>query len=289
MSARPAGEAPLCLPPLPFSRPPLRPLPPGTVDSHFHAFKDGLPWSMPRSYTPPVSTIAEWLAVADALGIAYGVLVQASVTGFDNSMLLDAITVAPDRLRGIAVVRPDVTTAELKRLHGLGIRGIRCNTRNLGGMSFEDAIGLARKIAPLGWSIQFQLLAEQLETLADVIPTMPDLPVVIDHFGFTDPRQPDVAQRLQRLLDTGDTYVKISGAYRLSPVRPFAPVAPIATALVASHPENLIWGSDWPHTELWENVPDDADILDATETWLGSGSVRERIFSETPRRLFFYD
>lgn len=289
MTGKPAGDAPLSLPPLPFSRRPLRPLPPGTVDSHFHAFKHGLPWATPRGYTPPVSTIAEWLAVADQLGIAYGVLVQASVTGFDNSMLLDAITAAPDRLRGIAVVRPDVTAAELKDLHSRGVRGIRCNTRNVGGMSFEDAGGLAKKIAPLGWSIQFQLRAEQLETLADVIPTMPDLPVVIDHFGFTDPSQPDVAQRLQRLLDTGDTYVKISGAYRLSPVKPFAPVAPIATALVASHPENLIWGSDWPHTELWEHVPDDADILDATETWLGPGSVRELVFSQTPRRLFFYD
>lgn len=289
MTEKPAGEAPLCLPPLPFSRRPLRPLPPGTVDSHFHAFATGAPWATPRSYTPPISTIGEWLAVADALGIAYGVLVQPSVHGLDNSVLLDAIAAAPDRLRGIAVVPPDVTAAEILRLHGLGVRGLRCNTRNLGGVSFEAAGDLARKIAPLGWSIQFLLRPEQLETLADMIPTMPDLPVVIDHFGFTDPAEPGVTERLQRLLDAGDCYVKLSGTYRLNRDRTYARVAAIASALVASHPEHLIWGSDWPHTELWENVPDDADLIDATETWLGPGGVRELVFSETPRRLFFFD
>ena len=242
---------------------------------------------MPRSYTPPVSTIAEWLALADALGIAYGVLVQASVTGFDNSVLLDAITAAPDRLRGIAVVPADVTAAELKRLHGLGIRGIRCNTRNLGGVSFEAAGDLARRVAPLGWSIQFLLRPEQLETLGDAHPG--DAGPARRHRPLrSSPIQPSPASpNASSACSIPATATSSSpGPTASARDNTYAPVAPIASALVASHPERLIWGSDWPHTELWDNVPDDADLLDATETWLGSGSrARSRLLRDAPPPL----
>jgi predicted TIM-barrel fold metal-dependent hydrolase len=281
--------APLCLPPRPVGRRPLRALPPGTVDTHFHVFDPGAPLAWPRNYTPQPLTVDDWINFADALGIAYGVLVQPSVYGFDNRVMLAALAAHPDRLRGIAVLPPDTSLVEISRLHRLGVRGIRCNTRNLGGLSFDVAGDFARLIAPFGWSIQFQVLPEQLEALATLVDNWPRLPVVIDHFGFTDPRDPKTVPQLQRLLDSGDCYVKVSGPYRLNRHADRDDIANVAATLAASHPKRLLWGSDWPHTELWDSMPDDADLLDTTETWLGNEMVREHIFARTPHRLFFRD
>ena len=282
-----AVEAALCLPPLPMSRALRERLPDGSVDCHLHVFRDGAPLATPRSYTPQMMTLADWRAFAEAAGIARGVLVQPSVYGFDNQVMLEALAETPGQLRGIAVIDPETPDAELERLHAGGVRGVRCNTRNLGGLGFDLATTLARRVAPLGWSLQFQVLSEQVDALAELAPTL-GLPVVLDHLGFIDVEPPDVALgRLRALLDAGDSYVKLSAPYRVGSAFGAPAVATITKGLAASHPERLLWGTDWPHTELWSNMPDDADLIDDLLALLGDGELRRQIFVETPNRLFF--
>jgi predicted TIM-barrel fold metal-dependent hydrolase len=198
--------------------------------------------------------------------------------------MLDAIPAAPDRLRGIAVVRPDVSDAELEELHAAGVRGIRCNTRNLGGLGFEAAVTLAPRIAPLGWMMQFQVRAEQLAELADISQTL-GVPVVLDHFGFIDAESD--REPLRRLLDTGTCYVKLSAPYRLGNGHDTAATSDLVRDLVGSYPERLLWGSDWPHTGLWNRMPDDANLIDDLVTLLGDDGLRQSIFVDTPHALFF--
>jgi len=283
----PAADAPLCLPPIPLSRLPGRTLEPGATDCHFHVFRPGAPLALQRSYTPNMVQIEDWLDLANAAGVSRGVLVQPSVYAFDNTVLLEALQAAPDRLRGIVVLPPDVTMPELERLHRQGVRGVRCNTRNLGGLGF-DAVGtLAPKIAALGWTLQFQVRPEQLAALVSLVPAL-DLSVVIDHLGFVDPRDGDGAVRqLQALLDTGSCYAKISAPYRLSRAAPFRDFGTVTAALARSHPERLIWGSDWPHTELWDAMPDDAELIDMVADWLGNQATRQLVLVDTPQSLFF--
>jgi predicted TIM-barrel fold metal-dependent hydrolase len=279
-------EAALCLPPNTLTRLPRRALPAGTVDSHFHVFAEGAPLASPRSYTPQLVTLADWRAFADAAGIARGVLVQPSVYGFDNSVMLAALAADPDRLRGIAVVPETVPEAELLGLHRAGVRGVRCNTRNLGGLAFEAITGLARSIAPLGWMLQVQVRPAQLRALAALAPTL-GVPIVLDHLGFVDPLQPAAALRdLGPLLDAG-AYIKLSAPYRLSRAPAYRDVARIATALLQRYPQQFLWGSDWPHTELWDGMPDDADLIDFAGEWLADEATRRAVFVETPQRLFF--
>lgn len=281
------AEAPLALPPRPLDRPPRQRLPAGTIDCHFHVFRDGAPLATPRNYTPAVATLDEWLALGAAVGIDGGVIVQPSVYGFDNSVLVGSLRAAPERLRGIAVVRPDLPDAELRALDRAGVRGVRCNTRNLGGMTLDDAKALAARVAPLGWVLQFQVRPEQLESIAVLAPGL-GLPVIIDHLGlvaFGVAQREASLRKLRTLLDSGDAYVKISATYRLGVGPDDIRIA--VSELARSHPDRLIWGTDWPHTELWDNVPSDADLVDDVTDWIPDEAIRRMILVDTPRTLFF--
>lgn len=286
MAVEDTVDAPLCLPPRPLSRRPRLALPAGTVDTHFHVVRAGASLAAARSYTPSPATLDEWLGLADSVGIAKGVVVQPSVYGFDNSVLIEALRAGPDRLRGIVVVRPELPRAELEELHHLGVRGVRWNTRNLGGLALDSVRPLADRIAPFGWVLQFLVRPEQLPDLAAMAPSL-GLPVIVDHLGFIalgrTTRDGTVTQ-LQRLLDAGNCYVKISAPYRLGG-DPEDFVA-VARALVRSHPDRLLWGTDWPHTEMYEIVPDDADLIDSIDAWLPEPQ-RQTILVDTPNALFF--
>ncbi len=284
-----ASEAPLCLPLKPLDRPPRALLPDGTVDTHFHVFRSGALLTSPRSYTPQVRTLADWQAYARAVNIARGVLVQPSVYGFDNSVLLEALTADPAHLRGIVVLHPETDRAEFQRLDRLGVRGVRVNTRNKGGLLFSSIAALSARIADLGWMLQFQVRPEQLEEIGALLPAIA-CPVVLDHLGFLDLDAVGADQqvaRIQRLLDTPDCYVKLSAPYRLTRTSRYAAFGDAARQLLASHPQRLLWGSDWPHTELFDQMPDDAELIELTHEWLGSGSVAQQVLVTNAETLFF--
>jgi hypothetical protein len=61
----------------------------------------------------------------------------------------------------------------------------------------------------------------------------------------------------------GRIWVKVSGAYRVSRLYPDYPDAqPIHEALVAANPDQITWGTDWPHPRLERDMPDDGHLLD---------------------------
>lgn len=282
-------EAPLCLPRLPLARLPRLRLPEGTVDTHFHVFRADAPLHTPCSYTPQIATIADWSTFSGSLGISKGVLVQPSVYGRDNTVLLDALASFPDRLRGIVVIDPDTTATEIERLDGCGVRGVRINTRNKGGLPLAAAGTLAAKIAPFGWSLQLQINPEQLPDIASALSGI-RLPIILDHLGFIPlaaaTRSAHVAA-LQRLMDRATTYVKITAPYRLTKDAGFEGFPEVVRALADSHAEQLLWGSDWPHTELWEGMPDDADLIESTQAAIDNTAMADKIFVQNAEALFF--
>jgi predicted TIM-barrel fold metal-dependent hydrolase len=132
---------------------------------------------------------------------------------------------------------------------------------------------------------------EGLEQAADAIRRAP-VPVVIDHFGHLDARAGPDQPAFRLILDVlGETHVwiKISGANRLTDEgAAFAQVVPLARALIARAPDRVIWGSDWPHTDVFEAglMPNDGDLLDMMMEFAPDESVRNRILAENPARLF---
>lgn len=280
------SEAPLCLPPRPLTAPLPVQLPAGTVDTHVHVFKAGAPLATPRSYTPQILTIEDFWPYAKAVGIARGVLVQPSVYGTDNDVLLDALARHPEQLRGIAVVRPDSTVEALRRLDALGVRGLRINLRNKAGIGLDALAELAPKIRDLDWHVQFQVGPDAIATVA-ALAERHEVVGVIDHLAFMAPDAAgaDLAA-LQRALDGGRIRVKISAPYRLRDTTDHAGYRAVVAALAASHADKLLWASDWPHTELFDTMPGDDDIVALSLSALPP-HAHQRVFVQNPQQLYW--
>ena len=290
MIVTPAAGVPLCLGPLPEIDPPSFVVPFGAVDTHAHvvAASDSYPMVPERSYTPPPAPEDKYLAMLDATGMTYGVLVQISVYGTDNRYLLETLRRHPDRLRGIAVVSPDVTDAELEAMHAAGVRGLRINVLFGGGIGFKAMETLAHRIKDLGWHMQFLM---DVSTLPDLMPRMTKLPVpgIVDHMGHTPVAQGLDApgfSALRSLVRDHGYWVKLSGAYRISERFPtFDDVTPFAQALIEDAPDRMVWGSDWPHVSL-TRMPNTGALRNLLPLWAPDADTRRRILVDNPARLY---
>ena len=280
------AEAPRCLPPIALPGPLEQRLPAGTIDSHFHVFDPAAPLNTPRSYTPQMLTLADWLVYADRVGIDRGVLVQPSVYGLDNSVLLAALAQAPHRLRGVVVIAPETSTAELQRLDGMGVRGVRINLRNKGGIGLDAMAALAPRIRALGWHVQFQVGPDNLADVA-ALTAQYGITGVIDHLAFLPLAAPAAAlDALSRVLDSGQVLVKISAPYRLGDTADHAGYRHVVGGLASRHAERLLWGSDWPHTELFDTMVDDAALI-ALSLAAAPSTAQHQLFSQNATSLYW--
>ncbi|MGF1525326.1 MAG: amidohydrolase family protein, partial [Candidatus Competibacterales bacterium] len=95
-------------------------------------------------------------------------------------------------------------------------------------------------------------------------------------------------QALLRLVARGNTWVKLSGAYRLTAQRhpPYDDVAPLAQALVATNPERLVWASDWPHPAVTIPMPNDGALLDMLADWVPDPGQQRQILVDNPAKLY---
>ena len=290
------SEAP-CPPP----REPTRPVvatPPKACDTHCHVFGPAsqFPYAADRSYTPPDAPLSKYLAMLDTLGFERGALVQGSAHGRDNAAMLDALERHPDRLRGVAVADRDTAAVDFGTWDALGVRGLRFNhffrdgqLHYRGGVPLEDAKILSPILKDLGWHLQLWI---DVKDLPDTIPILKEigLPVVIDHMGRTDAQAGVNApgfQALLRLLGEGGCWVKLSGAHRVSHQAPDYPDArALHTALVKENPEQLVWGSDWPHPRMEDEMPNAGHLLDLFNEWTEDDAIRRRILVGNPARLY---
>ena len=190
-------------------------------DAHAHVIGDPreFPMSSGRSYTPEPASLDEYLAMLDRYGIARGVLVQPSVYGNDHRCLLDALDRSNGRLRGIAVPSPDATTQDLEAMHERGVRGVRCNLINPGGLSPAAVTAWKPALRAMGWHVELHIAVGQLAGWPDLVESF-DIPVVVDHMGrpapdCLDPLSAELAP-LIRLVRAGRCLVKLSAPYRLS-------------------------------------------------------------------------
>ena len=270
-------------------------------DTHAHVIGDAreYPLSPTRSYTPPPASLDDYLAMLDRHGIARGVLVQPSVYGHDHRCLLDALDRADGRLRGIAVPSPDATTADLEAMHARGVRGVRCNLINPGGLSPAVVDSWQPALRAMGWHLEFHIRMGQIAGWGRVLESF-DIPVVVDHMGRPTPDPIDA--RLQphpdliRLIRDGRCYVKLSAPYRISSAAALArhgaqrdggwpDVTPLASAFLEANPSACLWGTDWPHVDSSPAV-NTADVIAALDDWLGDRWTRAQITGDAAEQLF---
>lgn len=266
-------------------------VPAGSCDAHLHVFEPGYPHISQPLYTFPDGTLQQYLAVADVLGIERMVFVQPTYYGLDNTVLLDALVRAGDRARGVVMVPEDVTDGELDRYHELGVRAVRLDLFARADRPIAEIVDYIRRMAARtrvrGWHLQFYtpgtIVRDLLPFLADFEETY-----VIDHMGYMkeeDGLGDADRDRLLSVLAGGHCWIKLSGAYRIAKQRPLSTVAGLGRALVATRPDRLLWGSDWPH--LPDGQRDTGELLNLLADWAPTPAARHSVLVESADRLFF--
>mgnify|MGYP000729910579 CR=1 FL=1 len=227
----------------------------GGVDAHVHIIgsQQDYPMTAERHYTPGVASTAQLQAHLAKQGLDRAVIIQPSVYGFDNRCMLDALQALAKQhiqARGVAVLPQTVSLDEIKQLDAQGVRGIRLNIESTGHFNAADLANQLQlwgsRLADFGWHIQVYAPMAWLASCEAVIARSP-VPVVLDHFAlWTDAACERDAKALLRLLAAGRIYIKLSASYRTAIEG--EPLCSVAPRLLATNPDRVLWGSDWPHT-----------------------------------------
>ena len=263
--------------------------PPGACDTHFHIFgpQERFPFNPNRPLEAEDSTFDDLILLHDKLGISRGVIVQSLMQGNCYEYMINALCRDPIRFRGVAMPAPNITDGELEILDKAGVVGARF------AFLWNPKIDMKMvgRIHELGWHSQFWFKGEE-EALKwrDSILSVPGN-FVIDHMGW-QPAEKGIDspgfKMILECLETGRCWVKLSGPNRFSAQSgpPYSDTLPFAQELVKRAPEKLIWGSDWPHPDHFELMPNDGDLLDLMLEWVPDIKTRKQILSTNPADLF---
>ncbi len=284
------------------SQPRFRP-PPGSVDAHCHVFGPGaeFPYAPERKYTPCDASKAQLFALRDQLGFARNVIVQATCHGADNRAMVDACMASGGRARGVATVRRSVSDEELQALHAAGVRGVRFNfvKRLVDFTPRDELMEIAARIGQLGWHVVVYFEAVDLPELWDFFTSLPTT-VVVDHMGRPDVDQPvdgpGFALFLRLMREQPNVWSKVSCPERLSVAGPkalggerhaYRDVVPFARRVVEEFPDRVLWGTDWPHPNLKDHMPDDGLLVDFIPHIAPTAQLQQKLLVTNPMKLYW--
>ena len=278
-------------------------LPAGAVDAHCHVFGPGaqFPYAPERKYTPCDASKDQLFALRDHLGFDKNVIVQATCHGSDNRALVDALKASNNRARGVATVKRNVTDAELQEMHAAGVRGTRFNfVKRLADFTPREVLlEIAQRIAPLGWHVVVYFEAQDLPELYDFFTTLPTT-VVVDHMGRPDVTKavdgPEFELFVKMMREHPNIWSKVSCPERLSVSGPpaldgeqnaYRDVVPYARRLVETFSERVLWGTDWPHPNLKNHMPDDGLLVDYIPHIATTPALQKKLLVDNPTRLYW--
>ena len=284
------------------SRPRFR-LPSGAVDAHCHVFGPGkrFPYAPERKYTPCDAGKQQLYALRDHLGFSRNVVVQATCHGADNRAMIDALQNSNGRARGIATVRRDISDEELQLMHDAGVRGVRFNfvKRLVDFTPREELLEIAGRIARWGWHVVIYFESVDLPELWDFFTALPTI-IVVDHMGRSDVSKPldgpEFSLFLRFMREHENVWSKVSCPERLSLSGPralngeqqaYVDVVPFARRVVEEFPDRVLWGTDWPHPNLKDHMPDDGLLVDFIPCIAPTAELQQKLLVHNPMRLYW--
>ncbi len=273
-------------------KPKFRP-PPLACDAHCHIFGPGskFPYDPKAAYAPPDAPFEALQRLHSILGLERAVIVHASCHGSDMRVTLDAIARSNGRYRGTAIIDESYTEKDFARMHEGGIRAVRFNfVKHLGGRPdlafFQKTI---ERIRPLGWHLILHLDADDLVEFDALFRKVP-IPMVIDHMGRVKAAAGLEQKPFKVLLEWmkhDRFWVKVCGPERVSSMGPpFTDAVPFARALIDAAPERILWGTDWPHPNVGQHMPNDGDLVDLFAQMAPEPALQKKILVDNPARLY---
>lgn len=235
--------------------------------------------------------------MASAIGVQRGFLLHASAHGFDNAVTLDAVARSEGRVRAVLRATDKYDAVTLKSLHAQGVRGMRFNfierlrTSAETGLFEADRLQkVASQIAPLSWFIDLHIEPRLIVENADFLRRLP-VPIVIDHFGkvnLAEGVDHPTARAVLDLLGEPNIWIKVSGSpTRITAGGTLEQLTKMAQAMIARAPDRVVWGSDWPHSGVFEpgHMPNDGDLMDMVLGFAPDEATRRKILADNPARL----
>jgi len=272
--------------------------PPGACDCHHHIYDPArFPPSRPSAQQVPNARVEDYRLLQRRLGLGRDIVVTPTpypAPVSDNQVTLDAIRQLGPNARGVVIVYPEITDAELKAYDAAGVRGVRYSLTSgrpgaASTASPADIEAMSKRVNALGWHVQFNTTAEQIVAAEDLLKRLAS-PIVFDHMGHL-PQPEGIGHPgfriIRELIDKGRTWVKLSVTYDSSKDGPpgYADVNRVGQAYVRAAPERLVWGSNWPHPSE-PAKPDDAMLFDLLAQWAPDEATRNRILVQNPETLY---
>jgi len=266
--------------------------PANATDCHHHIYDAKYPVDPKATLRPADALVDDYRGFQKRIGTSRNVLVQPSTYGIDNRCHLHALVAFGPTARMVAVVNDQVSTEELKRMHALGVRGIRFNLAQAGATTPEMLEPLSKRVNDFGWHIQINAPASKIMEIMPILEDKVASPIVFDHLAHIP--QPEgvnhpLVAKVRGLMDKGRTWMKLSGAYADTKVGAptYADSSAVARAYARAYPERCVWGSDWPHpSEQQKGVPDDAVLFDLLTDWVPDEKARYRVLVENAAVLY---
>jgi 2-pyrone-4,6-dicarboxylate lactonase len=211
------------------------------------------------------------------------------------------LTHSSGRARGVVTVRRDVTDVELEAMHAAGVRGVRFNfVKRLVDFTPRDELTeIAGRIAKLGWHVVIYFEAADLPELWDFFTALPTT-IVVDHMGRPDVSKPidgpEFALFTKFMREHPNVWSKVSCPERLSLKGPpalngernvYHDVVPFARRIVETFPDRVLWGTDWPHPNLKDHMPDDGLLVDFIPHIAVTAELQQKLLVDNPMRLYW--
>lgn len=274
------------------------PAPPrGSCDCQFHIYGD--PEKFPPRAKPPYppiesATFAEAQRMHKAIGIERGVIVHSAIYGSDHRLLLHALESLSDRdrYRGIGIVDDRVSDKELERMHAAGVRGARFNFVRFLALDQGEAEvrrSMAR-LRELGWHARLHVNGQDLLDNSDLLRSLQDVPMVIDHFGhvgFEGGLDRPVIRWVLDMLKQENWWMMVSNGNRDSKLDAgWDDALPYGKAFIEAAPDRIVWGSDWPHPQWTKRMMNDAEEVELLYRYVdGDAALLQKILVDNPARL----
>jgi 2-pyrone-4,6-dicarboxylate lactonase len=160
-------------------------------------------------------------------------------------------------------------------------------------------MAIASRIKAWGWHVVIYFEAVDLPELWDFFTVLPTT-VVVDHMGRPDVSKPlngpEFSLFMQFMREHPNVWSKVSCPERLSlsgpkalhgEAAPYQDVVPFARHVVESFPDRVLWGTDWPHPNLKDHMPDDGLLVDFIPQIAVTPELQQKLLVDNPTRLYW--
>ena len=167
----------------------------------------------------------------------------------------------------------------------------------------DELLEIANRIAPFNWHVVIYFEAVDLPELWDFFTAVHDdlaTTLVVDHMGRPDVSKPvdgpEFALFMKFMREHANVWSKVSCPERLSVAgpkalngeqAPYRDVLPFARQIVNSFPDRVLWGTDWPHPNLKDHMPDDGLLVDFIPHIATTAALQHKLLVANPMRLYW--